>query len=137
MRTNAPRRWALLGVLGLALTACGTTTGDVNAGQRLYNGEIVVGDGNVPTCISCHPVQAGEQGSIGNNLSNIGNRATTTVPGQSAEDYLRESIINPDAYLAGGYQEGIHYRNYKDVLTNQQISDLVAYMLTLKSGQDE
>jgi hypothetical protein len=29
------------------------------------------------------------------------------------------------------------YRDYAQALTAQQISDLVAYMLTLKSGQDQ
>ena len=63
-------------------------------------------------------------------------RAAKTVAGQSAEEYLRTAITTPDAYLAGGYQEGIMYRDYAQALTVQQIDDLVAYMLTLKSGQD-
>jgi len=58
------------------------------------------------------------------------------VDGQSAEEYLRTSITDPDAYLAGGYQEGIMYRQYEQALTEQQIDDLVAYMLTLKGGQE-
>jgi hypothetical protein len=44
-------------------------------------------------------------------------------------------IVSPDAFLSGGYQEGIMYRGYAQALTAQQINDLIAYMLTLKSGQ--
>lgn len=123
-------------IVWAGLVACGgSPAGDPVTGELLYNGQ-TLSDPNLPTCISCHPVQPGEAGNIGNNLSNIGNRAAVTVPDQTAEEYLRTSIVEPDAYLAGGFQEGIHYRGYKEALTQQQINDLVAYMLTLKSGQD-
>lgn len=139
MHRHAVRRARLILVLTIVwavLVACGgSAAGDPVAGELLYNGQ-TLSDPNLPTCISCHPVQLGEAGNIGNNLSNIGNRAATTVPDQTAEDYLRTSIIEPDAFLAGGFQEGIHYRGYKEALTTQQVNDLVAYMLTLKSGQD-
>ena len=75
------------------------------------------------------------ESGTGQSLSNIGNRAGSAVPGQSAEEYLRTAIVDPDAFLSGGYQEGIMYRGYAQELTAQQINDLVAYMLTLKSGQ--
>jgi cytochrome c len=58
------------------------------------------------------------------------------VPGQPAEEYLRTAITDPDAYISDGYQDGIMYRGYAQALTAQQINDLVAYMLTLKSGQN-
>lgn len=69
---------------------------------------------------------------IGTNLHDIGSRAGTMVPGQSAEDYLRTAIVDPDAFLAGGFQDGLMYREYEKVLTPQQINDLIAYMMTLK-----
>lgn len=124
-----------IGWAGLAACGGGNGAGDPVAGELLYTGQTMPSP-DLPTCISCHPVQPGEAGNIGNNLSNIGNRAAVTVPEQTAEDYLRTSIVEPDVYLAGGFQEGIHYRGYQQALTQQQINDLVAYMLTLKSGQD-
>lgn len=133
-----PRIIAIWGALLLmaALVACGSSAGNAEAGRQLFLGETLPPDSTLPTCISCHPVNAGEPGDIGTNLSNIGNRAATTVPGQAAEDYLRTAILDPDAYLAGGFQEGIHYRDYREALTDQQVNDLIAYLLTLKSGQD-
>ncbi len=74
--------------------------------------------------------------TIGPNLSNIGNRAAATVAGMPATDYLRAAIVEPDAYLSGGFQEGIHPRDYGTTLTRAQLDDLIAYMLTLRSGQD-
>ncbi len=132
------KRRAITGVVGLILFAsCGSTVPDATRGQALFRGEANLGDPNVPTCVSCHAIEPGEPADIGTNLSNIGNRASTMVAGQSPEAYLRSSIVDPDAYLAGGFQEGIMYRRYADVLTSAQIDDLVAYLLTLQSGVDE
>ncbi len=130
---------AMLWLLGLTvLIGCGGATprGDAARGRQLFEGDLAMAGGDAAPCIGCHSVTPGEPPSIGPNLSNVGNRAATTVADQSAGDYLRASIVEPDAYLAAGFQEGIHPRTYGRLLTNDQISDLVAYMLTLRSGQD-
>ncbi|MDP9314247.1 MAG: c-type cytochrome [Chloroflexota bacterium] len=122
----------------LLLIGCGGTTprGDAGQGQQLFHGELLMAGGDATPCIGCHSVTPGEPPAIGPNLSNVGNRAATTVAAQSAADYLRASVVEPDTYLAAGFQEGIHPRTYGQLLTNDQINDLVAYMLTLRSGQD-
>jgi cytochrome c553 len=118
------------------LAACGgAAPGDPQAGRQLFNGEIALEDPAATPCNQCHSAEPGGTSALGTNLSNIGNRSATTVPGQSAEDYLRTSIVDPDAYLAGNFQDGLMYRRYGRALTPKQIDDLVAYMLTLKSGQ--
>ena len=125
----------------LLLAGCGSVAGgpvgDAANGQKLFSGEIPFAGGSAPTCSMCHTVTTGESLVLGPNLSNIGNRAATTIKGMSAVEYLRSSIVDPDAYLAGGFQEGIHYRGYRQALTPQQLNDLIAYLLTLKSGQDK
>ncbi|MEM8534715.1 MAG: cytochrome c [Chloroflexota bacterium] len=123
------------GVL-LGLMACSAPTGDPARGQQLFNGEMLIAEGNLPACNTCHADTVDGESPLGPNLSNIGNRASTTVEGQSAHDYLWTSIVSPDAYLSGGFQEGIMDRNYRQGLSDQEIADLVAYMLTLQSGQD-
>lgn len=124
------------GLALLALAACGPRPPDAARGGQLFSGALAMPGGNL-ACIECHPVAPGEVSQVmGQNLSNIGGRAATTVPGQSAEAYLRAAVVDPDAFLSGGFQEGIHPRAYKDALTDADVADLVAYMLTLQSGQD-
>ena len=55
-----------------------------------------------------------------------------TVKGKTAEEYLRESILDPDAYLAGNFQDGLMSREYPKVLSEQQLADVIAYLMTLK-----
>ena len=132
-------RILILGIVITLLAACGAggaAAGDPANGKRLFEGSIAMAGERAPACATCHSIEPGMDTGSGQSLSNIGNRSAKTVAGQSAEEYLRTAITTPDAYLAGGYQEGIMYRDYTQALTAQQISDLVAYMLTLKSGQD-
>lgn len=135
----APPIKLLLGAaILLVLSGCGgPTAGDPEAGRKLFNGEELIADGNLAACNSCHADTVDGISRLGPNLSNIGLRAGRTVPGQSTEEYLRTSIISPDAYLSGRFQEGIMPRDYGRALTPQQINDLIAYMETLRSGVDE
>ena len=131
-------RWLLV-ILVLLLAACGSvggTAGDPANGKQLFEGAVALADARAAACATCHAIVPGGDTGSGQSLSNIGNRAGVTVPGQPAEEYLRTAITSPDAFLSGGYQEGIMYRGYAQAMTSQQINDLVAYMLTLKSGQD-
>jgi mono/diheme cytochrome c family protein len=53
------------------------------------------------------------------------------VSGQSAEAYLRESIVDPDAYVVEGFTPGIMPSNYRTQLSDEQITDLVVYLMSL------
>jgi cytochrome c oxidase subunit 2 len=50
------------------------------------------------------------------------------VPGLSAEEYLRESIVDPKAYIVEGYL-GI-MQSFKFLLSEEDIDSLVAFLLT-------
>ena len=133
-------RFVVLMVGLLLLAGCGTIlgkgTGDPVRGKQVFNDEVGMLNRNIPSCISCHSDEVVGLNKPWPNLSNIGNRAASTVAGQTAEEYLRTSITDPDAHLSGGFQEGIMYREYKTNLSSEEIEDLVSYMLTLKSGVD-
>ena len=87
-------------------------------------------------CSACHVIEAGKPATVGPNLSNIGNRAAARKPGYAAEQYIWESILNPNAFLAPGFGAGIMPQDFRQKLSDQDLKDLIAYLLTLKSGQD-
>lgn len=113
--------------------------GNPNNGQRIYNGDVPVrgARGDIMPCARCHPVREGEKPNfpVGINLYGLADRAGVMVPGKDAQAYLRESILDPDAYLAGNFQDGLMSREYPTALTRQQVDDLVAYLLTLKAAR--
>ncbi len=121
----------------LVAAGCGATPaepGNAERGRQLFMAPVASPRGDQQACVRCHALEPGEKSAtgLGTNFSGIGLRAGATVPGQTAEVYLRTSIVDPDAHLAGGFQDGLMYREYAKVLTEQQISDLVAYMLSLR-----
>jgi cytochrome c2 len=91
-------------------------------------------------CASCHNLEFDDQESISApGFKGLADRAATRVPGQSAEEYLRESIVDPGAYIVQGSVEGDWQghsgsrgmpTNYGETLSEQDINDLIAFMLT-------
>ena len=82
-------------------------------------------------CSVCHSVTPGIE-LVGPNFSEIGLRAGTRVPGMSAEEYLRESIVDPDAYVVEGYPAGQMLADYEERLAPDEIDAIIAYLLTLQ-----
>lgn len=125
--------FVLLLALTVALTACGggggeTTDSAAKAGEELFAQTVI---GAQAGCITCHSLDAGVV-IVGPSMAGIADRAGSTVAGQSAEDYLRESILDPDAYLVEGFPAGTMPQVWDDELTSEQVDQLVAYLLTLK-----
>lgn len=91
------------------------------------------------TCGACHTIPGIDiaVGMIGPNLANIGTNAATRVAGYTAEAYLRESILNPNAFIApecptGACLPNLMLPNLADLLTPAEIDTIVNYLLTLK-----
>lgn len=107
-------------------------TEEVEAGETIFYGEKEI-EGFVP-CVYCHPINTEKPRStmVGPNMSNIANRAEEAVPGMSAADYLREAIVNPNSHLSKGVPENVMFSGYKDTLSEQEIDELVAFLLTLR-----
>lgn len=83
-------------------------------------------------CGGCHTIEGLSAGVVGPNQAKVGSVAETRVPGMSAEDYILESIINPGAYVVEGYPDNVMPRNYSELLSNDQVADLVTFLLSLK-----
>jgi cytochrome c oxidase subunit 2 len=73
-------------------------------------------------CGTCHILaDAGTKGEVGPDLDKV-------LPGKSA-DFIRESIVNPNAEIAPGYKAGLMPQDFKDTLSDQQLQSLVDYLL--------
>ena len=56
----------------------------------------------------------------------------SSFPGGNAEEYLRQSILTPNAYVVPGFPEGQMIQNFGKILTEEQIEDLIAFLMTMK-----
>jgi mono/diheme cytochrome c family protein len=77
-------------------------------------------------CAGCHTLsKAGANGTIGPSLNDLANSGD--IKG-SPEDYVRESILNPDAVVVSGFQAGV-MPSFQGKLSDKQIQALVKYLL--------
>jgi len=131
-----------VGVLALVMAhaceldgAASAARGDATRGGRLF--------ATLP-CVSCHDVtKPWPGGDICPNLGNIATEAARIIrlpeyrgKARTAEDYIRESIIDPNAYIVPGASyrtaegQSVMPKDFGATLTGAQIDDLVAYLLT-------
>jgi cytochrome c2 len=102
--------------------------GDPEAGRKLF----LKGASGVNTgCRICHSLEPGVR-LVGPSLAGVGTRATTRVAGVPAQEYLHQSIVDPDAYVVDGFVKGQMLRDSAQRLTEEQIQDLVAFLMTLR-----
>jgi hypothetical protein len=73
-----------------------------------------------------------DQTQVGPSLAEIGATADTRIEGYSAEEYLRESILQPNAYVVEGFKPDIMPENLGKRMNGQQLADIIAYLMTLK-----
>lgn len=133
MKKNLSVLFVIILALSVVLTACGGDGGGSSddaaaAGEKLFNQTVI---GAQAGCVTCHSLDAGVV-IVGPSIDGIGSRAGSTVSGMSAEEYLEESILDPDAYLIEGFPAGTMPQVWQDELTSDQVNQLVTYMLTLK-----
>jgi len=98
--------------------------GDADRGEALYTQSI----NGAATCSSCHLLSAAQAGGPG--LEGYGDRAGNVVDGESAGEYTYWAILRPGRHLVSGYSN-IMPNNYEEALSDQQLADLIAYLLTL------
>jgi cytochrome c oxidase subunit 2 len=80
-------------------------------------------------CGSCHTLgKAGTNGNIGPSLDDLAQAAGQREPGTSAEDYVRQSILDPEAFTVKGFQKGV-MPSFKGRLDDKQVQALVDYLL--------
>jgi nitric oxide reductase subunit C len=128
-------RWkpgALALILVLTATACGGEEATSGTGPK--DGETLFAQttlGNRQGCPACHSLTE-RTIVIGPSLAGIGARAAERVPGLSATDYLRQSILDPSAHVVDGYQPGEMPGGWDEVLSDDQVDALVDYLAGLR-----
>jgi nitric oxide reductase subunit C len=81
-------------------------------------------------CSTCHSLDAGVV-VVGPSLAGVATRAETRVAGMSAEQYIRNSIINPSDFVVPGFPDAMQ-RNFGHTLNGDQINDIIAFLMTQK-----
>jgi mono/diheme cytochrome c family protein len=121
-------------LLLVSLAACGGGSEPAPAGGNTDAGEALFAQSSVGSqagCITCHSLEPGVD-LVGPSLANVGAEAGSRVSGQSAEEYLRQSILEPGDYVVDGFGAGIMPGGYSSELSDEQVDDLVAYLLSLE-----
>jgi mono/diheme cytochrome c family protein len=96
-----------------------TTAGNPEEGGQLFNSQ---------GCSGCHTLAAaGSSGTTGPNLDGA-------LKGQTP-DFIKTSIIDPNADVAEGYPPDVMPQNFEDVMSAEQIDSLVAYLVQSTSGK--
>lgn len=91
-------------------------------------------------CTACHvlaptgpawPAKDGQPG-IGTRAAERLQDPAYTGEAANPEQYLFEAIVDPNIYLVSGYAANLMPQVYANQLTDQDMADLIAYLLTLK-----
>jgi mono/diheme cytochrome c family protein len=97
--------------------------GETTAGTTVAKGNAEVGKAVFATtgCSGCHTFKAaGSTATVGPNLDKA-------LQGKDAT-FIRESIVDPNAEIAKGYQPNVMPQNFGDQLNDVQVNDLVAFL---------
>jgi cytochrome c peroxidase len=102
----------------------------------------VVAAFNKGLCGSCHVIPGipGARGQVGPDLSNIGAEAAQRRPGYTALEYLKESILDPEAFLApqcpaGACPPGVMPSNFGETLSPEELELILNYLSALGTGR--
>jgi cytochrome c oxidase subunit 2 len=84
-------------------------------------------------CGGCHTFQpAGATGTIGPDLGDLA--AAAEQAGQPLDAFVRESIVDPDAEVTGGFQPGVMPKTFGQSLTPTELDALVTFLSGNKAG---
>jgi mono/diheme cytochrome c family protein len=98
----------------------GQAEGDPAAGKEVFTSV-------QPACGSCHTLAAGDASqTLGPNLDEV-------LADKDAA-FIRESIVNPGAEVAEGFSDNLMPKDYGDKLSDQELADLVAFLVQSTRG---
>jgi cytochrome c2 len=133
-------------VVAMLVAACGggaATSPASSPGGNAANGDTLfhqptLGKDKVPGCATCHSTEKDKK-LVGPSLAGIATDAAGAFKeaeykgtAKDAAGWLREQIVNPSLETVEGFQPNVMPQNYGTELNNQELDDIVAYVLTLK-----
>ena len=91
-------------------------------------------------CGACHTIEGMDNavGTIGPDLTNIASTAATRVPGLGAEEYIRASIEDPNAFIVAECPTGpcalpsLMPPTIRDAMTDEEFEELVEFLMGLQ-----
>lgn len=103
-----------------APTTTSSSGGDAAAGKVVFTSN---------NCASCHTFKAaGASGTIGPNLDTKPATDAQADGNMDLDAFIKESIIDPGAYVPAGSPDGVMPPDFGTSLTSKQIDDLVAFI---------
>lgn len=103
-------------------TAPGGGTGNAAAGRTVFASN---------SCASCHTfAPANATGTIGPNLDKAPAQDAKADHNMPLAAFIRESIVNPDAYIAKGFHKGLMPTTFGSSLSKSDLNNLVAFIVS-------
>jgi cytochrome c oxidase subunit 2 len=99
--------------------------GGETGGGSGKTGEQIFLANNCGTCHTFKPIPSAV-GKIGPDLDNLKEAAATA--GKPLEDFIRESIVDPNAYLAPGFKPPSGMPPFASIITGKDLDTLVQYL---------
>ena len=82
-------------------------------------------------CASCHTFKpANATGTIGPDLDTAPAADAKADHNMNLAAFVKESIVNPDAYIAKGFTKGLMPTNFGTQLSSTDVNNLVAFILS-------
>ena len=84
-------------------------------------------------CAGCHNLELLKMQTtvrpVGPNMGNLAENAAVRIEGLSAEEYVYQSIIDPNSFIVDSYFANVMTQNFSTMMTEEEIRGLVAWLL--------
>ena len=98
--------------------------GNAERGAALFTEAV----GGAPACSTCHTIDGSVL--VGPSLQGFSEHGQEHAGDATIEEYAHTSIVTPANYIVSGFSN-VMFGQYDRFLSEQQIADLIAYILTL------